>query len=323
MRVTTILPIVTIAALSLAIVWTDSHAHEDEDHNEPKPIPAVASAAPRTEAASERFELVAIASSGVLTIYLDCLRTNDAVTNATITVETPTGSIVASPEQGGTYKLAAPWAVTPGHYDLIFTVESDGTADVLAATLEVPTTVPLPQSASAGASDGLFSQLRQRIEERDPVLILTTVVGFVLGVAVMGLLARRKLIPAVALLTILVTILATAALAHEDEDHSPAVVHAAMPSARDLAKRLPDGSLFCAEAYSKAPCDPNGCSDERAASTHHRVAWADHPGSECKRICAGIRRRTPFCTSRRISPTRYTCKQRRCARICDASPAGH
>jgi RND family efflux transporter MFP subunit len=188
--------------------------------------------------------LVAIARSGALTIYLDRLRNNDPVTNAAITVETPAGSVVASPEQGGTYKLPAPWAAMPGHYDLIFTVESDGTADVLTGTLEAPTTTPLPQSAPTRTSDGLLNRLRQQIEGRGPLLFLTSIVGFVLGVVVMGLLARRKLVPAVALLAILVAVLATSALAHEGEDHVGPVVNAVIPSDRDLAKRLPDGSLF-------------------------------------------------------------------------------
>jgi RND family efflux transporter MFP subunit len=244
MRVPNSIPTFAIAVFSLAIAWTNSRAHEGEDHGESKPISVVVSAAPRAEAASEKFELVAIANNGTLTIYLDRLRSNDPITIAAITVETPAGSILASPEHGGTYKLAAPWAVTPGHYDLIFTVEADGTADVLTASLEVPAAVPLAHSAPTVSSDGLLSQLRQRIEGRDPLLILTSIVGFALGVVVMGVLARRKLVPAVALLAILATILTTAALAHEGEDHSGAVVNAAMPGDRDLAKRLADGSLF-------------------------------------------------------------------------------
>src|SRR6516164_3437705 len=157
MRVPNILPIFAIAAFSFAIAWTNSRAHEGEDHDEPKPVPALASVAPRSEAASERFELVAIAHSGTLAIYLDHLRTNDPVTNAAITVETPAGSVAASSEHDGTYKLAAPWTITPGRYDLIFTVESDGIADVLTATLEVPDTALLPGSTSVGTNDGLLS----------------------------------------------------------------------------------------------------------------------------------------------------------------------
>ncbi len=244
MRVPNILPIFAITALLVAIPWTNSRAHEGEDHDESRSIPAVVSVTPRTEAASEKLELVAIAHSGMLTIYVDRLRTNDPVTNAAITVETPVGSVVASPEHDGTYKLSALWAVTRGHHDLIFTVESDATAEVLTATLEVPTAAPLSQSGSTGTNDGLLSQLRQRIQGRDPLLILSSMAGLVLGLVVMGLLARRKLVPTVALLAILAAVLTTAALAHEGEDHSAAAVHAAMPSDQDLAKRLPDGSLF-------------------------------------------------------------------------------
>ena len=189
--------------------------------------------------------MVAIAHSGTLAIYLDRLRTNDPVTNAAVTVETAAGSVTASPEHDGTYRLAAPWAITPGRYDLVFTVESDGIADVLTAALEVPDAALLPRSTSAGTNDGLLSQLRQRIESRDPLLILTSVVGFVLGLAVMGLLARRKLVPAAVLLAILAATLTTAALAHEGEDHDEAAVNAEMSSSDgNIAKRLTDGALF-------------------------------------------------------------------------------
>ena len=118
-----------------------------------------------------------IAHGGTLAIYLDNLRTNDPVTNAAITVETPASSVAASPEHDGTYELAAPWAIRPGRYDLIFTVESAGVADVLTATLEVPDAALSPGSTSAGTNDGLLSQLRQRIESRDSLLVLTSVVG--------------------------------------------------------------------------------------------------------------------------------------------------
>src|SRR5262249_24029743 len=152
---------------------TASHAHEGEDHGSP-PLQVVVSAVPRTEAASEDFELVAMAKDATLTIYLDRQRTNAPVTNAAITVETPAGSVVASPEHGGTYTLVPPWAVTSGHYDLISTVKRDGTADVLSASLEVPAVAASPQSAPTRPNDRLLNQLRQRIAGKDPLLILTS-----------------------------------------------------------------------------------------------------------------------------------------------------
>jgi membrane fusion protein, heavy metal efflux system len=54
----------------------------------------------------------------VLTIYLDRLRSNDPVTGATVTVETPVGSVDAVAEHDGTYTLAAPWSALPGRHDL-------------------------------------------------------------------------------------------------------------------------------------------------------------------------------------------------------------
>jgi hypothetical protein len=246
MRIFTILPTSAIAALVFVFAGAHPRAHEGEDHGDSKTTSIIVGAAPRAETASENFELVAFARSGSLTVYLDRLRTNEPVVNAHITVEAPTGSTAASVERDGTYKLTAPWSVTPGRYDLIFTVENDGTADVLTATLEVPTAAAaLVQSVSVpGTTDGVLSRLKARFLQSDLILILASVLGFVVGVVAMALFAKRKLIPAVALLAIAAVFLATATLAHEGEDHGGAAAVTPVPTDRDLAKRLPDGSLF-------------------------------------------------------------------------------
>ena len=52
---------------------------------------ATSNLAPRAEAASEQYELVAIARGGDLVIYLDRFATNESVDGASIEVETPAG----------------------------------------------------------------------------------------------------------------------------------------------------------------------------------------------------------------------------------------
>src|SRR5262249_61664514 len=125
MRALIILPILTLATLAC---FELSFAHEGEDHDRGSAAPVALVAAPRLEAASDNFELVAVADKAGLTIYVDRLRTNAPVGNAAITVETPSGSISAAAEPDGTYRLSAPWAAVPGRYPLIFTIESEGSA---------------------------------------------------------------------------------------------------------------------------------------------------------------------------------------------------
>ncbi len=65
---------VVLLALPSQVAWT----HEGHDHGA---VPAAVSvpAMPRAEAGSDTFELVAVASGGELTIYLDQFGTNEPV----------------------------------------------------------------------------------------------------------------------------------------------------------------------------------------------------------------------------------------------------
>lgn len=244
MRVSIIRPVHGLVALLLVFPWTAGYAHEGEDHASSQPGLVATGVSPRAEAASENFELVAVARGGTLTVYLDRRSSNEPVTGATVSVETPAGSVDAVADLEGTYALAAPWSAQPGGHDLIFTVASDGSAEVLAATLQVPPAIGADTEGSTPSPAGgtFVSGWKDRIGRSDPALLGAAAGGFVLGALVMGLLARRKPIPAVALLAILVALAATAAQAHEGDDHAAA--SRATAGARDLAKRLVDGSLF-------------------------------------------------------------------------------
>ena len=78
------------AAVAILLAAGPLLAHEGHDHDAPPPA-AIANLAPRAEAASEHYELVAIARAGELVIYLDRFATNEQVDGATIEVETPAG----------------------------------------------------------------------------------------------------------------------------------------------------------------------------------------------------------------------------------------
>src|SRR5262245_49697019 len=113
-----------IIATVLIMLSQQTLAHEGHDPEIPAKA-VVIPASPRGEASSDTFELVAIARSGEIIIYLDRFATNEPVSDASLVVETPRGSVEAKAASDGIYRLAAPWAANPGRYDLIATVTKD------------------------------------------------------------------------------------------------------------------------------------------------------------------------------------------------------
>src|SRR5690242_5543315 len=89
-------------ALLAAILARPALAHEGHDHGAAPP-PVSKTIAPRGEALSDAFELVAISRDGTLTLFLDRFRTNEPVPGATIEVETPDGPKVATATPDGGY----------------------------------------------------------------------------------------------------------------------------------------------------------------------------------------------------------------------------
>src|SRR5262245_24482979 len=111
---------VALAATGLIATLSASLAHEGHEHGPAAPA-ARTDAAPRGEAASDAFELVAVAQGEALVFYLDRFSSNEPVRDAALTVETPGGSVTAE-AAGGAYRIKAPWLGKPGHIDLIVTV---------------------------------------------------------------------------------------------------------------------------------------------------------------------------------------------------------
>jgi membrane fusion protein, heavy metal efflux system len=223
-------------------------AHEGHDHGAAPP-PVSATIAPRGEAASDDFELVAIAEGEALAIYLDRFDTNEPVEGAVVEVETPEGPVVATPRASDAYRLKAPWLAKPGRYDLIITVTVEGDVDVLPVTLDVP---------QIRSGLGLFNAGGEGQNFPFGFVLAATLGGFVLGALAVGLARRRRRQTAMWVFMAVTALLAGQAQAHEGEDHSggpatappsaasKAAPPAATPSAtsRDLAQRLPDGSVF-------------------------------------------------------------------------------
>lgn len=225
----------TVGLIVLLLAGT-SYAHEGHDHGD-VPKMAVQSGLPRGEAASDNFELVALAGSRQVIVYLDHFATNEPVENAQLSAETPEGPKTLSSRPDGSFILDAPW-IKPGALDLIFTITSGATTDILPLTLTIP-----EAGERAGGETVIMGGIRWV-----PLMIVSGIT-FLLGVGLGGFARRRS-----SLATLLILFVAwpgRGLLAHEGEDHG---THAPPQSAQnanptgDLAQRLPDGLVFVPKA---------------------------------------------------------------------------
>lgn len=229
---------VTLVAFLLAISFENGSAHEGHAHGDAK-IAVELPATPRSGAASEKLELVAVAKGGELTIYLDRFATNEPVVNAAIIAETPQGSVEATPAGDGTYRLPAPWATSPGRYDIITTVTpKDGDLEILTITIDIP---PGHQSS---APAGLRLNGVDMLASNGSGILLSVVGAFFAGAfggVVLGWRGTAVLIIA----GVALGFLTHGAVAHEGEDHGSENKQAVLAgAAQDTAQLLSDGSVF-------------------------------------------------------------------------------
>lgn len=232
-----------VALVILAASSAILRAHEGHDHGDAPPPPEIR-AAPRATAASEAFELVAVAEAGGLTIWLDRFATNEPVVGAVIDVETPAGPATAT-ATGEVYRLDdAPWAAEPDVHELLFTVSDGATFDFLTAALTIPdpeapaapAAAPLQLIGAAlarEAAETLAVDLRARLDRNNPAVLAAGIGGFLLGALVVAL-ARRRRVAAVATAAALALLIGG----------SFAQAQGAAPIVRDVAQRLPDGRVF-------------------------------------------------------------------------------
>lgn len=239
------------AAIAAFLFAVPTYSHEGHDHGDTL-APMVAQSVPRTEAQSALFELVAVARGDSLEIYLDRFETNEPLRDAAIDIETPAGPASAMAE-GDIYRLDAPWASQPGAHDLLFTVASGTDIDFLTATLTVPEPPPaVAQSTGWLVGSALATEvqaaiavdLTERLSRNDPALIAVGVMGFIGGLLVMAVFRRRSFAAVGAGAALLLIFAGSVAVAHEGHDHGAPAAAAPIPVGRDIAQRLPDGSVF-------------------------------------------------------------------------------
>lgn len=194
-------------------------AHAGHDDAE-QPV-ASGPGAPRTEASSPDFEIVAVAADHRLTIYLDHFATNQSITTATVAVAENGGdAVIAEKQDDGTYLLRAAWIDVAGKHDLTFTVVNGDLSDLLTATLQLP---ELSNATTAPASAG--ARVRAVFGARTGAV--TLVLAFVLGVLTMVTVQARGRWRAVAgLVTVLI-----------------GLVIGGVAFAQEAPRRQPDGTV--------------------------------------------------------------------------------
>lgn len=180
-----------LGAATLVAATAASHAHEGHDHGSQSAL-ARPDAAPRGEATSSIFELVAVAQGTDLVVYLDRFSTNEPVPDATVEIETPVGPAVAVAANGA-YRTKAGWLAKPGHIDLIVTVTAGSAVDVLPLSIDIPDRAPTtPESGSLAAR---LSALFQ------PMTAVGAGFGLALGIAFMSFRRHLRGMSAALLLT--------------------------------------------------------------------------------------------------------------------------
>ena len=216
-------------------------AHEGHDHGAPPP-PVSVTIAPRADASSADFELVAIARAAKLRIYLDSFRGNEPVLDADIEVDGPGGLVKASATPDGAYAVDAPWLARPGNYDLAFTVQATGAIEILTATLTIPEPAALPVATggllNAVVSAAWAQDIQARLSTRDTSLWVVGGIAFCAGLIVAGLFRRRARSAAMAVFATLVVVSATPSDAASPSAAAPAMAE------RDVAQRFADGAIF-------------------------------------------------------------------------------
>ena len=233
---TRILPAIrTLALLFLTVVIVAgqssvvrSHAGHDHGPN----IEVSASVAPRFEAASDDFEILAILKGADLVLTLDRFRSNEPIPNAIIeaTINGERATVAANDD--GTYKISSPALGKPGRAEVLLTVQADGITDLLAGAIEIPGAVVAPIRSAAWWRRMPISQDN----------LIAAFVGLILGV--LAALVFRKRTAAKCLALPLLLLAAAFSLATGSSATAEAPNRASITITADLPQRLADGSLF-------------------------------------------------------------------------------
>ena len=208
------------------LIGLSASAHEGHEHGEKETVIASDSLS-RVIASSDQFELVGIAQTNTLAIYLDGFTTNAPVADADIEVTIGADVIIAEPVDD-VYVISSESFTTPGEYELIFSITTPETADLLIGTL----TIEEPQArAEADTEHPLL-----------PILAGVLLLFFGMLIGRFGMRASSLEMSVVSYIALSVLLLAPlTADAHEGHDHGE---ENAAPLAGDRPTRLPDGSVF-------------------------------------------------------------------------------
>ncbi|MCA6116253.1 efflux RND transporter periplasmic adaptor subunit [Bradyrhizobium sp. WSM 1738] len=223
------------AIAALCAATAPASAHEGHDHGEQ---PAVsAGVLPRGETDSNAFEIVAVVRGDHLEIHIDRFATNEPVKGAIVEVETPDGSVKATENADGTYRLPAPWVAKNDRADLIFTVTAGDATDILPMTI---------QTARAPAQSAVQANADQS-EHIGRNSILLALGGLLTGVLLTAIALRGR--RAAALVVILAAFTGIRdTYAHEGHDghgHEEDKAQVAINIVSgERAQRLADGTVF-------------------------------------------------------------------------------
>ena len=232
--------LVACAAPSTAVRAHEGHAHNGDT---PPAVAAVSTATPRVEATSPALELVALPMNGTVQLFLDRFETNEPVSGASIIADTASGSLEATAADAGTYLLQGDWTATAGQHDVMLTV----TAGDLVEIFPIQIVVPAPSVPAASPTAFTLSGLAGGRLPLSPGMFAALLFGMIAGIGIMMLRRRRVLAVMVFIAIGSGVFFAGNALAHEGhvhaDDKSAATAMAAAP-VRDIAQRLPDGTLF-------------------------------------------------------------------------------
>jgi len=148
---------VSLACSTRAVAGPGAHGPNGEHLDGPPSAVVAASGAPRVEAKSELFELVARLSGGELSIMVDRFATNEPVLNAKVEVESgPLKAAAKFHEDIGDYAIDDPAMLkllaTPGEHPLVITVLAGNETDLLDGVLRSAVPGQAAKSAS-GAVD--------------------------------------------------------------------------------------------------------------------------------------------------------------------------
>jgi len=122
-------------ALALLSATPAALGHGGEDHDAPPPAISQ-DVAPRTSAASEDFEVVAVLEEKKLVLYVDRFASNEPLAKAKVELEGAGLKGLASELAPGTYVMDVTSPIPPARHPLTISIEAGDTADLLSASLD-------------------------------------------------------------------------------------------------------------------------------------------------------------------------------------------